>query len=132
MNNSDRTTTSAPSAFALARATRALAALPSTSPTVGFIWASVIAKFFGRSVICGWCLAYGQTTIACSDNAYALGDREQPEQPRGDQRHTDRGRTHILDPPDLQVVLGGQAVGQFFDRRVEQFDDQHHNHGRHQ
>src|SRR5271155_628329 len=120
MNNSDTITRSAPSALARARAARTFAALPATSPTVGFNWAKVIENWSARSVIGGSCLAYGQTTIACSDNAYALGDREQPEQPRGDQRHADRGRTHVLDPPDLQVVVGGQAVGKLFDRRVEQ------------
>ena len=44
MNNSGNTTRSAPSALACARAARALAALPATSPTVGFNWASVIVN----------------------------------------------------------------------------------------
>ena len=42
---------------------------------------------------------------------------------RGDQRHADRGRTHVLDPADLQVVVGGQAIGELLDRGVEQLDD---------
>src|SRR5881275_2088069 len=44
MNSSGSTTRSAPSALALSRAARALAALPATSPTVGFNCASVILK----------------------------------------------------------------------------------------
>src|SRR5271167_4101666 len=105
MNNSDITTRSAPSACARARAARTFAALPVTSPTVGFNCASVIAKL---SVIERWCSAHGQTAIACLDKTYALGEREQPEQARGNQRHADRGRTHVLDPPDLRIVLGRQ------------------------
>src|SRR6266404_6369495 len=42
MNSSEKTTRSAPSARAFSRAARAFAALPATSPTVGFNWASVI------------------------------------------------------------------------------------------
>src|SRR5260221_2505226 len=64
MNNSGSTTRSAPSARAFARAARALAALPVTSPTVGFNWASVIENWALRSVIEQWCLAHGQTAIA--------------------------------------------------------------------
>src|SRR5437868_5490179 len=63
MNNSGSTRRSAPSALALSRAARALAALPVTSPTVGFNCASVILKV--GSVIGRWCLAQEQTANAC-------------------------------------------------------------------
>src|SRR5206468_12183606 len=62
MNNSGSTTRSAPSALALSRATRALAALPVTSPTVGFSWASEIVNL--GSVMGRWCLALEQTANA--------------------------------------------------------------------
>src|SRR4029450_12327642 len=62
MNNSGSTTRSAPSAFARSRATRALAALPVMSPTVGFSWASVIVNL--GSVMGRWCLAQEQTANA--------------------------------------------------------------------
>ena len=50
---------------------------------------------------------------------------EQPEQPGHDKRDADRGGSHVLDPPDLRIMVGGQAIGEFFDRGVEQFDHQH-------
>src|ERR1700729_1525138 len=131
MNNSDSITRSAPSARARSRAARTFAALPLTSPMVGLSWAKVIENWSARSVMNGSCLACAQTAIVrsddthASDNAHALGDRKQPEQPGGNQRHADRGRPHVLDPPDLQIVLGSQAIGELLDRRIEQFDDQH-------
>src|SRR5450755_1029057 len=51
MNNSGSTRRSAPSSAARARAARAFSALPATSPTVGFSWASVIANWLARSVM---------------------------------------------------------------------------------
>ncbi len=42
MNNSDSITRSAPSARARSRAARTFAALPATSPIVGFNWAKVM------------------------------------------------------------------------------------------
>src|SRR5579872_919903 len=124
MNNSGSRSRSASSACAFARAARALAALPAISPTVGFNWASVIENRSARSVMGGSCLVAAQTAIAWLDRAHldrahAFGDRKQPKQARGDERHADRGRTHVLDPPDLRIVVGGEAVGEFFDRRVE-------------
>src|SRR3954471_4830953 len=62
MNNSGSTRRSAPSALALSRAARALAALPVISPTVGFSWASVIVNL--GSVMGRWCLAQEQTANA--------------------------------------------------------------------
>src|SRR5437899_9896816 len=62
MNSSGSTRRSAPSALALSRAARALAAFPVTSPTVGFNCASVILKV--GSVIGRWCLAQEQTANA--------------------------------------------------------------------
>src|SRR6188474_713002 len=62
MNNSGSTRRSAPSALALSRAARALAALPVTSPTVGFSWASAIVNL--GSVMGRWCLAQEQTANA--------------------------------------------------------------------
>src|ERR1700742_1608240 len=64
MNSSDSTRRSAPSARARARAARALAALPVTSPTVGFNWASVIENWALYWVMKQWCLAHGQPAIA--------------------------------------------------------------------
>src|SRR6185503_9801659 len=63
MNNSGSTSRSAPSAVALSRAARALAALPVTSPTVGFSWASAMVNL--GSVMGRWCLAQGQTANDC-------------------------------------------------------------------
>src|SRR4029079_6038388 len=63
MNSSGSTTRSAPSALALSRAARALAALPVTSPTVGFNWASEMVNL--GSVMGRWCLAQGQTANDC-------------------------------------------------------------------
>src|SRR5215204_2987664 len=62
MNSSGSTRRSAPSALALSRAARAFAALPVTSPTVGFSWASVIVNL--GLVMGRWCLAQEQTAIA--------------------------------------------------------------------
>src|ERR1700678_382081 len=129
MTNSGNTTRSAPAARACARAARALAALPATSPTAGFNWASVTVKWVAGSVMERWCLARGQTAIAWSDRAYALGDGEQPEQARHDQRDAHRRRAHILDPADLRIMLGGQPVGELLDRGIEQFDHQHQGDG---
>src|SRR6202012_232480 len=98
MNNSESTIRSAPSALARARAARALAALPATSPIVGFNWASVMENWSARSVMSGSCLGCAKSAIASSDNAHALGEREQPENAGGEQRHADRRRTHVLDP----------------------------------
>src|SRR5581483_1231963 len=127
MNNSGNTTRSAPSVAARARAARALAALPSTSPTVGLSWASVIFNSAVRSFITyahigyndnGPLREFGQSPA--SDRSHAFGDGKQPEQ-RGHQQHdADRGRAHVLDPADLRIVIHGQAVGQLFDRGVEQ------------
>src|ERR1700743_3694788 len=103
MNNSGSTTRSAPSAAARTRAARALAALPSTSPTVGLSWASVILSSVGRSVIPYAHIGYnedaprrpGLQTLGL-DHTHALGDGKQPEQ-RGHQQHdADRGRAHVL------------------------------------
>src|SRR6266566_7416872 len=110
MNNSGNSIRSAPSALAWARAARALAALPATSPTVGFSWASVIKNWEPGSVMRRWCTALVQTAIACLERAYAFGDGKQPEQAGHDQRHADRGRAHVLDPPDLRIMFGGQPV----------------------
>src|ERR1700755_1873315 len=111
MNNSGSTTRSAPSAAARTRAARAFAAFPSTSPTVGLSWASVILNSAVRSFITyahigynynGLRLPLGQSPA--SDRSHALGDGEQPEQ-RGHQQHdADCGRAHILDPADLRIV----------------------------
>src|SRR5689334_12297264 len=62
MNSSGSTRRSAPSVLAWSRAARALAALPVTSPTVGFNCASVIVKV--GSVMGRWCLAQEQTANA--------------------------------------------------------------------
>ena len=48
-----------------ARAARALAALPATSPTVEFSWASVIANWLGGSVMDRSCLARAETAMTC-------------------------------------------------------------------
>src|SRR6201995_528629 len=132
MNNSGSTTRSAPSAAARARAARALAALPSTSPTVGLSWASVILNSAVRSYITYAHIGYndngpqraGLQSLA-SDRSHALSDGKQPEQRRHQQHDADRGRAHVLDPADLRIVVGGEPVGQFLDRGIEQLDHQH-------
>src|SRR6516225_1251948 len=127
MNSSGSTTRSAPSAAARARAVRALAALPSTSPTVGLSWASVMTNSWTASVMGGWCTATRPTATLALDHAHAFGDGEEPEQAGHDQGQADRGRSHVLDVLDLLVAIGGQPVGQFLDRGVKEFDhqDQH-------
>src|SRR3954447_1912 len=164
MNNSGSTRRSAPSALALSRAARALAALPVTSPTVGFSWASVIVNL--GSVMGRWCLAQEQTanarfiafsseagtgsreenaskqklryavliriSTAYLERAYAFGDGKQPEGASHQQRDADRRRTHVLDPPDLRIVVGGEAVGELLDRGIEDLDHQHERHRRDQ
>src|SRR3954471_15522109 len=67
MNSSGSTSRSAPSAFAFWRAARAFAALPGTSPTVGFNCASVIVNF--GSLIRQWCPAQAETSIVRFQNA---------------------------------------------------------------
>src|SRR6185503_13693713 len=164
MNNSGSTSRSAPSALALSRAARALAALPVTSPTVGFNWASAMVNL--GSVMGLWCLAQEQTANDCFvafssevdtgsreenaakqklryaalipistaylERAYAFGDGKQPERPGHQQRHADRRRPHVLDPPDLRVVGGGEPVGELLDRGIEDLDHQHERHRRDQ
>src|SRR5690349_2821665 len=160
MNNSGSTSRSAPSVLAWSRAARALAALPVTSPTVGFNCASVIVKL--GSVMERWCLAQEQTanarlvafssevgtgsrrenaskqklryavllriSTAYLERAYAFGDGEQPERPGHQQRDADRCRAHVLDPPDLRVVVGGQPVCELLDCGIENLDHQHKRH----
>ena len=46
------------------------------------------------------------------------------------QRDADRGGAHVLDPPDLRIMVGGETVGELLDGGVEQFDDQHQDDGR--
>src|ERR1700736_5452424 len=95
MNISGSTIRSAPSACARARAARALAALPVTSPTVGFNWASVILNWAAGSVMGQWCLARGQTAIACFRPRLCVrrwrAARTGPPSP-----HADRRRTQLL------------------------------------
>src|SRR5690242_7056785 len=160
MNNSGSTSRSAPSVLAWSRAARALAALPVTSPTVGFNCASVIVKL--GSVMERWCLAQEQTanarlvafssevgtgsrqenaskqkptyavliptSTAYLERAYTFGDGKQPERPGHQQCDADRRRPHVLDPPDLRIVVGGQPVGELLNRGVEDLDDQHKRH----
>src|SRR6476661_681160 len=164
MNSSGSTTRSAPSALALSRATRALAALPVTSPTVGFSWASEIVNL--GSVMGRWCLAEEQTanarfkafssevgtgsheenaskqklryavliliSTAYLERAYAFGDGKEPEGASHQQRDADRRRPHVLDPPDLRIVVGGEPVGQLLDGGIEDLDHQHERHRRDQ
>src|ERR1700758_2300645 len=126
MNSSGNTTRSAPWAAARARAVRALAALPSTSPTVGLSWASVILNSAARSFmtyahfIHNYGTPNGWLQLPSLDRAYAFGDGEQPKQGADDQRDAHRGRAQILHPPDLRIVIRGQAVGELLDGRIEQ------------
>src|SRR5215472_3623798 len=134
MKSSGNTTRSAPSAAAFARPARALVALPSTSPTVGLSWASVILKSAARSFMTytHFIHKYGAPTVGLQlpslDRAYAFGDGKQPKQGADDQRHAHRGRTQILHPPDLRIVISGQAVGELLDGGVQQLNDQHQQH----
>ena len=73
MNSSGSTTRSAPSARALSRAARALAALPVTSPTVGFSWASVIVN-------CGSVMA---SMVPCTEQTAIARFRSRPCARRG-------------------------------------------------
>jgi hypothetical protein len=41
------------------------------------------------------------------NSAYAFGEGEQPESAGDQQRDADRGRPHVLDLPDLRIVVGG-------------------------
>src|SRR6516225_8625047 len=108
MKSSEKTTRSAPSAAARARAARALAALPSTSPTVGLSWASVMMNWSVRSVMAIRCTSVAPSAIARSEHSHALGDGEQPEDAGHDQGDTDRRRAHVLDMLDLGIVIHGQ------------------------
>src|SRR5580704_1312895 len=130
MNSSGSTRRSEPSAAAWARAARALAALPSISPTVGFSWASVILNSAVRSLITYAHIGYnndglchGELQSPALDRSYALGEGKQPEQAGHYQRDADRGRSQILDSADLRIVIGGQPVGKLLDRGIEQFHD---------
>src|ERR1700726_2719613 len=132
MNSSGNTRRSAPSAAARTRAARALAALPSISPTVGFNCASVIMNSAVRSVITYAHIGYKNNDPwhaglqwPALDRSYALGEGKQPEQAGHYQRHADGGRAQILDPADLWIVIGGEPVGELLDRGIEQFHDQH-------
>src|SRR4051812_1678773 len=164
MNSSGSTTRSAPSAFALSRAARALAALPVTSPTVGFSWASEIVNL---GSVMGAMVPRTRANCKCSlqsafkrsdagsreesaskqklryavliristaylERAYAFGDGKQPERPAHQQRDADRRRPHVLDPPDLRIVVGGEPVGELLDRGIEDLDHQHERHRRDQ
>src|SRR3954463_5738902 len=66
------------------------------------------------------------------ERAYAFGDGKQPERACHQQRDADRRRTHVLDPPDLRIVVGGEPVGELLDRSIENLDHQHERHRRHQ
>src|ERR1700757_4788662 len=129
MKSSGNTTRSAPSLAARARAARALAALLSTSPTVGFSWGSVILNSAVRSLIRYAHIGYNNNVPSRAglqspalDRSYALGDGKQPKGTGHQQCDADRRRSHVLDPPDLWVVIGGQAVGELFDRGIEELD----------
>src|SRR6516165_6908701 len=117
MKSSGNTRRSAPSAAALTRAARTLAALPSTSPTVGFSWASVILNSAVRSLMTYAHFVYKYDTprplrqSPSSDRAYALGDGKQPEQGANNERNPHRRRAQILDAADLRIVSRRQAVG---------------------
>src|ERR1700756_531096 len=139
MKSSGSTTSSAPSLAARARAARALTALPSTSPTVGLSWASVILNSAVRSLITYAHIGYNNNVPSRAglqspalDRSYALGDGKQPEDASHQQSDADRRRSHVLDPPDLRVVIGGQAIGELLDRGVEELDNQNHDDSRHQ
>src|ERR1700739_735674 len=102
MKSSGSTTSSAPSLAARARAARALTALPSTSPTVGLSWASVILNSAVRSLITYAHVGYNDNgprraapQSPASDRSHALSDGKQPEQRRHQQHDADRGRTHV-------------------------------------
>ena len=114
MNSSGKTSRSARSDTACFRAARAFAALPVTSPTMGLSWASVIVSWVALVMIAFSPLRQ-KSAIAQyehkSDETYALCDGEQPD-PSGDhQRDADGRRPHVLDPADLLVVVGRQAIG---------------------
>lgn len=51
-----------------------------------------------------------------------------PDHQRQDDREADRGGADILHTADLLVMGAGDAVAEFLDRRVEQFDDHHEQH----
>src|SRR5215831_7876335 len=125
MKSSENTIKSAPSAAALTRAARTLAALPSMSPTVGLSWASVILNSALRSLITYAHIGYNKCApwraelqSPALERSYALGDGKQPKKAGHQKRHADRCRAHVLDPPDLQIMVGGQPIGEFFDRGI--------------
>src|ERR1700749_2044511 len=109
MKSSGNTIRSAPSAVARSRAARTLAALPSTSPTVGFSWARVILNSAVRSLMTYAHFVYKYDAphplrqSPSSDRAYALSDGKHPEQRADNQRNPHRRRAQILDPADLRI-----------------------------
>src|SRR5690349_7930615 len=112
MNSSESTSKSAPSDVACFRAARALAALPVTSPTTGLSCASVIVSW--DLVMIAFSPPRAIFAIAQyehnSDETHALGDGEQPRRTRDQQCDADRCRSHVLDPADLGIVVGGHAI----------------------
>src|SRR5271157_4824102 len=134
MKSSGNTTRSEPSEAAHVRATRTLAALPSTSPTVGLSWASVILNSAAPSLMTYAHFVHNYDAPPLGpqspllDRAYALGDGKQPEQTADNEGDAHRCRAQILHPPDLRIVVRGQAVGELLDRGIEQLNDQHQKH----
>src|SRR5215813_9979619 len=117
MKSSGRATRSAPSRNPSARAARAFSALPARSPTVGLSCATAIARrSAGREFM---------SAPRLSNEADALGERDQPGKARDDQRKPDGGRADVLDAADLRIDLAIDPVGKLLDRRIEQL---HHHH----
>src|SRR5689334_20795462 len=122
MNSSGKATRSAPSRCASARAARAFSMLPARSPTVGLSCATAIAsRSAGREFM------VHRAHQSISNEAEALGERKKPGGARDDQGEPDRGRADVLDPADLRIDLTVDAVGELFDRGVEELDH-HHEH----
>ena len=62
---------------------------------------------FGRSVMAALCTELAWTANSRSDHAYALNDGKQPKHGSHKQGHSDRCRSHVLDPSNLLIVIGG-------------------------
>src|SRR5438128_1671324 len=120
MNISGNATRSAPCAAAAARARRTLSALPPTSPTVGLSCASAIfRRSAGRACMASMSRAAAASgNRAHSDDAQPFRQRNEPDEAGDHDRDADGGRAHVLDPPDLGILLRVHMVAELLDRGV--------------
>jgi hypothetical protein len=63
---------------------------------------------------------------------HAFSDGTGPGQTDDEQHHADCSRAHILDVPDLRIVIGRKSVRQFFDRGIQKLNRQKQKDHRHE